>query len=80
MIKSFKGSSLSLLDGEVNRFLEQNPNGKVISFKPLSYNGTYTKYDYIYVIEYENADFVLINKNDFNDIKEKAWKYEELCK
>lgn len=81
MVKTISGSSLTILDKQVNDFFKENPTGKVINFTASCYCGSVPKMIYVYVIEYEdiNSEYVTINKEYYESVLEMANKYEGLC-
>lgn len=49
-IKSISGSSLNIVDKEVNKFLEEN-NAEIFDFK-VSYNAKNSQFNYVYILKY----------------------------
>ena len=83
MIKIIKGvNDKDRFEEEVNKFLIQNKNNssKLVDIKCI-YRDNARQFVYIAIIEYDNnTEYICIPKTKYEILKEKADRYEGLCK
>ena len=80
MIKIIKGiNDKDGFEEEVNNFMCQY-NSKLLDIKCI-YRENARQFIYIAIIEYkDDTKYICVPVQEYTELKEKSWMYEELCK